>query len=336
MVLEKVLTVVIPAYNISSYINKIMSSLLACDRKEKLEILIVNDGSKDDTKEKAIEYKNQYPEIIQVIDKKNGGHGSTINAGIEIASGKFFKVIDGDDWVDTKELNSLLLKLDLIEDDMVVCGFTFVDEEENIIKEEKTVPPGFEYEISYRSEVVYEKQKFPFPFHSLFYKTEIYKKSPKLDENCFYVDLEYALFPIEFVNTICFCQENVYMYRIGSSGQSVSPDNYLKNCNDLVTVLFSLSRVAVSYNICLAKRNYVIRRIAGVYATILDIYFYIDNKREANKFLIDIEYKLEKMYPEVFSFLSENNEIKILRLLNYNGYKILQLRRKWVTKRELK
>ncbi len=147
--MKKLLTVAIPAYNISEYIDKIIDSLLSTEKKNCLEILIVNDGSKDNTLELAKEYESKNEEIIRVIDKKNGGHGSTINAAIKIASGKYFKVIDGDDWVDSKQLDLLLEKLEEIEDDMLVCGYTQVTSDDCEIKKIDSIPDLLEYDTTY-------------------------------------------------------------------------------------------------------------------------------------------------------------------------------------------
>ncbi len=110
----KSLTVIIPAYNVSQYIAQGLTSLLTeVSILPYLDIIIVNDGSTDDTLEKANEYVSKYPESVRVIDKKNGGHGSGINVGIKAARGQYLKVLDGDDWVKPdglKELVSYILE----------------------------------------------------------------------------------------------------------------------------------------------------------------------------------------------------------------------------------
>lgn len=65
-----------------------------------MEILIVDDGSKDDTAAIADEYAEKYPTIVKAIHQENGGHGEAVNAGIRNATGLYFKVVDSDDWVD--------------------------------------------------------------------------------------------------------------------------------------------------------------------------------------------------------------------------------------------
>ena len=103
--MDKILTITVPAYNVEMYLDSILPTFLDDQILDVIEIFIVNDGSEDKTKEIGQRYVDQYPGIVYLIDKENGGHGSAINKGIELATGKYFKVVDGDDWVDTKELD---------------------------------------------------------------------------------------------------------------------------------------------------------------------------------------------------------------------------------------
>ena len=101
----KLLSFVVPSYNSEKYLNKCVDSLLKGG--EDVEIIIVNDGSKDNTIKIAREYEEKYPSIIKVVDKENGGHGSGINSGLEVATGLYFKCVDSDDWVDEDALKKL-------------------------------------------------------------------------------------------------------------------------------------------------------------------------------------------------------------------------------------
>ena len=115
----KVLTIVFPSYNVELYLDKALKSYSDIRFNELLQVIIVNDGSTDSTIKIAQNYVQEYPEIFCIINKQNGGHGSAINAGIEKASGKYFRVIDGDDWVNSDNLYEMLIKLQNIDDDIV-------------------------------------------------------------------------------------------------------------------------------------------------------------------------------------------------------------------------
>lgn len=93
----KLLSIAIPCYNSAAYMRKCIDSLLPGG--EDVEIIIVNDGSSDNTMDIAEEYRERFPAIIKVVNKENGGHGSAVNVGIEQARGLYFKVVDSDDWV---------------------------------------------------------------------------------------------------------------------------------------------------------------------------------------------------------------------------------------------
>ena len=102
----KYITFAIPCYNSEAYMEKAINSILPAG--EDVEILIVNDGSPDRTKKIGKQYAERFPSIVRVINKENGGHGDAVNSGLSQASGKYFKVVDSDDWVDEDSLMKLL------------------------------------------------------------------------------------------------------------------------------------------------------------------------------------------------------------------------------------
>ena len=106
---EKILTVVIPCYNSQDYMKHCIKSLL-CER-EGLEIIIVDDGSTDDTAAIADAYEKKYPETIRAIHQENGGHGEALNTGIKNARGTYIKIVDSDDWVSKNAFHEIMTKL---------------------------------------------------------------------------------------------------------------------------------------------------------------------------------------------------------------------------------
>jgi len=124
----KVLSVAIPCYNSAEYMSKAIESLIPGG--EDIEIIIVNDGSKDDTLKIAREYEKKFPTMIKVVDQENGGHGEAVNAGIRNATGIYYKVVDSDDWVDEEALYKVLEQLrQFIENqqkvDMLICNYVY-------------------------------------------------------------------------------------------------------------------------------------------------------------------------------------------------------------------
>ena len=130
MRMEKILSVSIASYNVEKFIRKALDSCCVPEIMDRLEVLVVNDGSTDSTLEIAREYEEKYPQTFRVIDKKNGGYGSTVNASIKAATGKYFRLLDGDDWFDRDGLVNFIEELTAAEEDMIVAQFKRVFEED--------------------------------------------------------------------------------------------------------------------------------------------------------------------------------------------------------------
>ena len=126
---NKILTIIIPTYNMENYLRKCLDSLIVSDEKmQMLEVLVINDGSKDSSSIIAHEYQEKYPQTYRVIDKENGNYGSCINRGLKEATGKYVKVLDADDYFDPSVLGQYLDFLFEQEVDMVISDFNVVDE----------------------------------------------------------------------------------------------------------------------------------------------------------------------------------------------------------------
>lgn len=131
----KILTISVAAYNVEKTLDKTLDSFNDSRVYDDLEVLIVDDGSKDGTRLVAEKYEAIAPQTFKYVGKENGGHGSTINKGISLATGKYFKVIDGDDWVDTDRLVDFIDKLKNLDSDMVLTNHTevFPDHENKVL-----------------------------------------------------------------------------------------------------------------------------------------------------------------------------------------------------------
>ncbi len=127
----KLLSIAIPCYNSQDYMENCIKSLLPGG--EDVEILVVDDGSKDMTPEIADAYEKKYPGIGRAIRQENGGHGAAVNAGLKNAKGLYFKVVDSDDWVDADSYQVILAKLrELVGGremlDMMISNFVYEKE----------------------------------------------------------------------------------------------------------------------------------------------------------------------------------------------------------------
>ena len=139
----KVISAVVPCYNSEAYMEKAINTLLSGG--DDMEIIVVDDGSSDNTLAIAKRYEAEYPGIVRAVHKENGGHGDAVMTGLAHAEGLYFKVIDSDDWVKEKALKEVLQKLrELLKKgsapDMLVANYVY----EKVGEEKKKV-------IQYRS-----------------------------------------------------------------------------------------------------------------------------------------------------------------------------------------
>ena len=194
-----ILTIVVPSYNTEKYIDTCIPTLLKHRMRHKLEILLVNDGSCDHTLSKLLRYERDYPDTVRVIDKQNGGHGSVINIGIKEARGKYYKVVDGDDWVISRNLERLICCLDKGNYDLVVNPYI-----------KQNVNTGQRKAVCFQAEK-YRKLDFDsiagwfseIEIHAATYRTELLRKNHiSVRENCFYEDTQYNIYPIRYVSSI--------------------------------------------------------------------------------------------------------------------------------------
>lgn len=234
---QPVLSVIIPSYNVSAYLRHTVFSIVDQRNAGKLEVLIVNDGSKDDTAEIAFELEKKYTvngkKIVRVIDKENGGHGSTINVGIVEATGKYIKVIDGDDTVDSEEFAELIDILEKENSDIVLNNYMEDFARDNILNVMKIyehLKPGIQYLFD---DLCYEDYGFTSwgPILSCSsYRADMLKNGNfKLSEKMFYVDMELNVNVAILCNTITYYDLNIYRYLLGRDGQSVNRKSYTRN-----------------------------------------------------------------------------------------------------------
>lgn len=265
------LTVIIPSYNVEKYLSNGVMSLLNQPYAHKLEILIVNDGSHDSTCEigKSLQEKTTINEksIVRIINKENGGHGSTINRGISEARGKYLKVMDGDDTVDSLAFYELLKILENEDTDIILNNYFEDFATLNLLVPKETYPfmiPGIQYKFE---DLCYEGYGFSLwgPILSCStYKTELLKKANfKLSEKCFYVDMELNTYIAIACKTIKYYPLYIYRYFLGRQDQSISKISYMKNYKNHEKVTLNLINILKNNleNISELKKNYITNKL---------------------------------------------------------------------------
>lgn len=233
--MEKLLTISIAAYNVENYLSKTLESLIIPNKMASLEVLIINDGSKDKTAEVAQKYVEKWPMTFKLVNKQNGGYGSTINKAIEMAKGKYFKQLDGDDWFKTENFIKIMDILEKEDVDFIYTPYIkfYEKQEKEEIINSKIL--DCEEESNFDEAIKYCNKHIE--MHSIIYRTEVLKKNKiRIDENCFYTDTEYAIYPLIFIKDIKIINIPLYVYRIGIEGQSISIESRKKRYNDHLRV----------------------------------------------------------------------------------------------------
>lgn len=310
-----ILTIAIPSYNAENTLEKCLQSMLKSEYSYLTEILVINDGSKDRTAEIGKYYQElttvDGKSIVKLIDKENGGHGSGINKGIELARGKYFKVVDSDDWLEEQPYNELLKKL--IEEN---CDLILTDLSEARSFEEKLAV--LDYYENLEPEKIYHfddicvgkngfKEWGPM-LPTATYKLDCLKKANfKLFEKTFYVDMIYNAYSIIYIDTVKKYDLNIYRYYIGNEGQSVSQDGMKKNYKNHEDVTIELMRIVVEEDrLSDNKREYVLKRLC-LPMIYVQYYINLDLFKSRKKFLV-FE-KRVKQYPELMKYSEFNKRV---------------------------
>lgn len=236
----KLLTIAIPCYNSQDYMERCIKSLLPGG--DDVEIIIVNDGSRDMTPEIAEAYQKKYPNIVRAVHQENGGHGEAVNAGLRNASGLFFKVVDSDDWVDQEAYKKILDTLREIAGsdqtlDMLISNFVYEKEGAKHKKVMKYTSALVQDKIFTWSDVRHMRKGQYLLMHSVIYRTRLLQECGlELPKHTFYVDNLYVYIPLVHVKTMYYLNVDFYRYYIGREDQSVNEEIMIRRIDQQIKV----------------------------------------------------------------------------------------------------
>ena len=283
----KLLSITVPCYNSAAYMERCVDSLLKGG--EDVEIIIIDDGSSDETALIADEYVFHYPSIVKAIHQENGGHGEAVNAGLREASGIYFKVVDSDDWLDEEAYKKVLVTLRKLVGggesvDMMIANYVYEKVTENtkkVINYRTALPAD---RIFTWDEVKYFRQGHYILMHSVIYRTGLLRECGlKLPEHTFYVDNLFAYCPLPYVETIYYMNIALYQYYLGREDQSVNEKVLIARIEQQIKVT---KMVAESVDLNAVRRkypklaNYMCRNISIMMA-ISSIHLLLINSQEA-------------------------------------------------------
>lgn len=310
----KILSFIIPSYNSESYLDKCISSMLVPEILDKLEILVVNDGSTDATAAVAETYCTQYPGVVRLISQENKGHGGALNTGCAAALGKYLKVVDADDWVVTENLPEFIRLLEHCESDVVLTHHHTIDISTGEIKKWKSYPPEFGKAYSF-DEIMADWNGYnrSLTLHGITYRRDFYHKfgSP-LSEHVFYEDYEYATFPCCLAESVTPFDLFLYEYRIGDVNQSVSNVNQLKRIGHTETVLRNMTEKYLRLPESAGKR-YAARKIQELLLSYFTTALLVEpDKRKGRAQAARIMVDYQDHCPEVHSLAQRKYQVFLL------------------------
>lgn len=236
----KLLSIAVPCYNSQDYMRNCVDSLL--EGGNLVEILIVDDGSKDDTADIADEYAAKYPTIVKAIHQENGGHGEAVNAGLRNATGLYFKVVDSDDWVNKEAYLAILEKLREITGgpqtlDMMISNFVYEKQgakRKKVMRYKNYMPVDQLFTWKEMGRMPIGKYIL---MHSVIYRTGLLRDCGlKLPKHTFYVDNLFVYQPLPHVKTMYYMDVNFYRYFIGRDDQSVHEDVMIRRIDQQLLV----------------------------------------------------------------------------------------------------
>lgn len=239
--MKKLLSIIIPVYKVEDYINKCLNSLLVPEQQlQLLDVVVINDGTPDNSAVMAKEYEKKYPGVFRVIDQENRGHGGAWNHGTELAVGKYLFYLDSDDWFDTEQFSRLIDYLGLCDTDMVL-----LDRKKYYAQEDR-------YEdvvlVNMEPDKVYDANTYDWLgsgngsnityAHNTVYRTSMMQKYlPLFCEHVMYDDISLQVIPIAIAESFVYTKLNVYRYYIGRAGQSFDPKVRARHGDHVTMVL---------------------------------------------------------------------------------------------------
>jgi glycosyltransferase involved in cell wall biosynthesis len=280
------LTVVIPTYNMSMWLERDLATFCDTRFNTRLEVIIQNNASEDDSGVIAQGFCDKYPAIFTLNNRNSRGYGSSINDGLAQAAGVYFRIIDADDWVETDELARFLDFLETCTSDVVVSDYHIVNMQTGEHTSVRAADKGIPY--YYRTSSLTACKAFLPSIHALTYRTSLLRDNGFIMQDMLYfVDEEYVILPFLNVKSVIFTDCSVYRYQVANPEQSMSPKNRAKYREHREKVLRRLLR---DYEI--AERNgasdealsYCRERIVrGVGDHFTTLYIYVQDRKSGYK-----------------------------------------------------
>lgn len=316
----KMLTISIAAYNVEQFLDRTINSLIVDAAIDDLEVIIVNDGSIDSTSAIAEKYELMYPNSIKVVNKENGGYGSTINTAVRMATGKYFKQLDGDDWYETENIGKYVEYLRTVDSDIVITPYykCFSNSDKKVLDDKHE-----HIDIS-TTDICDIQIKSNLLMHEVTFKTSLLiNNNIHITEGCFYTDNEYTILPLLNASSISRFPYPIYCYQLGVEGQSVSLEGVRKHYKDNVKVAVKIYKYYLmkKNNLCESVKNYMESiKINSLTRNAYSAYMILEHPVKHKKEIVSFDRFIKKKYPEIYKITMQSRRVAILRYTHFFGY----------------
>ena len=298
----KLLTIIIPTYNMEAYLDRCLGSLVMTDSElmSQLEVLVVNDGSKDGSMVIAQRYAGQYPATYRIIDKENGNYGSCINRGLAEATGQYIKVLDADDWFITAHLAEMMRLMAAHEVDAVISAYDMVGRKENDpVPIRYNLPENEEFALGRMDDVTMRQVTM----HAVAYRTEMVRAiGYRQSEGMSYTDQEWIFLPMAHARKLIHYGKPVYQYRIGREGQTVNGKvwerNFWMELKGMRVMLDEYHRIAETLEA--DAQRYLEQRLSFRNYAIYEAYFTKFRTTDNNDLMRQYDQQLATLHPGLY------------------------------------
>ena len=319
----KLLSVSVASYKVEDYIRRTLESCVIPEFMDKLEVLVIVDGVCDRTPEIALEFEEKYPDTFRVIEKENGGYGTTVNRGVDEASGKYFKLLDGDDTFDKKGLTRLIRELEDTDADWIISAKRLIQEKDGISKVSYPVSDDLVDELDGQT---LRAETIDFDIYSSMWnntvRTEILKKHlPELPGGCQYTDELFNTYFLPFVKKVKFVLEPVYEYLL----RYREPDDETKKKNLENFIFIRKKELKFFGKVPKTKNHRTFKyRIKTYYQRLLMAVLSMKPSKEMYVVYRQLESYCKRVAPEIYDdAVVGGKKIEILRKTGYNYWVFL-------------
>lgn len=314
---DKILSVAIPCYNSQDYMEKAVLSALSGG--DTVEVLIVNDGSTDDTEQIGKRLEQEYPGQVKYIYKENGGHGDAVMTGLSHATGFYFKVLDSDDWFDKGVIKEVVKRLSILHEsnqdqDMFLCNYVYdkAGEKRKVAISYKGVLPE---DTSFTWDDIGRFQYGQYILmHSVIYRRQLLLDCGlQLPKHTFYVDNIYVYYPLPYVEKMYYMNVDLYRYYIGREDQSVNEAIMIRRIDQqlLVTrLMLGMHDLSTMTN---KKLQHYMSQYLTIMVTVSSVLLIKDGSKESLDKKRLLWKDLKEQYPEHYRLIDKQLLGKIIK-----------------------